>query len=602
MTTKPILTIDLVSNRQALVNATPGFTWPEALKGIYPNDESKSFSIPIAKGYGYNYTEHCQESLFFPYSRVYDCAAIAVSAILVQDGRYDTNAENIRKANESLNFGDLDSFDGIGVFRQILNCTRASCQGSRHDMEQLEERFGPCGEDIDELPSVESFRSSDLSKIFSPLESLCSKVTREPEPDIAGPGITMAYIMQIALGAWFILFSILIPQHPRTSVIVKAAKAMRRMKKRGRKTSSQREGRTESWLERLRASRFSVALFSAVVEFQEAQVFFTLAVQLASISMMVFNDSLSAIRIDWKAAKLFQAGNTLVVLLVQAELQRKKMHWWYTYLLTLMVCVFCLTIQQLGREDEWPGFMPLPECGNDDFTESILETCRSGLYDTGFDVDVIEHSFESYLSIILISISFITLDQVAQIPHLPDWVNSRVGVWRGESLAKTRTLKATSMFWCLLWFSMNAFLAHLSFYTTARILDQVGGTLRKKDKWTFGQIVAVLLWAPVVFKYFYLNIFGVEEGVGNRIDNHYKVVERGQDKSAPGPSQQSTDEILLTDTGYKNVPNIDDGREYGGLEDPRTPKWGRQCSASGRDGTSSVGSLEPQSFPWSNSR
>ncbi|KAF4923806.1 hypothetical protein CGCVW01_v004465 [Colletotrichum viniferum] len=290
-------------------------------------------------------------------------------------------------------------------------------------------------------------------------------------------------------------------------MITKAARALRSLKKRFRKQSVLREGRTEFWLARLRASRFSVALFSAIVEFQEAQVFFTLAVQLASISMMVFNDSLSAIRIDWRAAKLFQAGNTLVVLLVQAELQRKKMHWWYTYLLTLMVCIFCVTLQLIGREDEYPGFTALPECGGyDGYMASILETCRSGFDDKGFNSDIMEEGFESYLSILLISISFITLDQVAQISQLRDWVVSRVDVWKGKSRAIRRTLKCGSILWSLLWFLMNFLLAVLSFRTTYIILDKVGGTLSKKDKWTFGQIVAVLLWAPVVFKYFYLNI------------------------------------------------------------------------------------------------
>ncbi|KAK2755337.1 hypothetical protein CKAH01_01229 [Colletotrichum kahawae] len=605
MSANHTLTIQLVDDRQTAVNATPGFTWPAALNKLYPEDDTQSFTIKIPRPttyYRYNYTEYCSRSLFSQWSRIYDCAAIAMSAILVQDKDYITDAENIRKANESLNFGELDSFDGIGVFRQILNCTRASCQGPHS--EQLAEQFGPCGEDIAQLPSSYA-KEEGLRNILNPLESLCSQVIREPEPDIAGPGITMAYIMQIALGAWFIMFSIFIPQTPKTSMIAKAARALRRLKKRFRKQASLRERRTEPWLDRLRASRFSVALFSAIVEFQEAQVFFTLAVQLASISMMVFNDSLSAIRIDWRAAKLFQAGNTLVVLLVQAELQRKKMHWWYTYLLTLIVCIFYVTIQLIGREDEYPGFKALPECGGSDgYMASILETCRSGFYDNGFDSDIMEDVFEPYLSIILISISFITLDQVAQISHLRGWVVSRVDVWRDKSLAIRRTLRCGSILWSLLWFLMNFFLAYLSFSTTYIILQKVGGTLSKKDKWTFGQIVAVLLWAPVVFKYLYLNIFGVKAGVGNRIDSQYKVVERDEDQSAPRSSQQSTDQIPLTSTstGYKNVPNNEDGREYGGLEYPRTPKWGRHSSASGRDGASSVGSLEPQSFPWSNSR
>lgn len=311
--------------------------------------------------------------------------------------------------------------------------------------------------------------------------------------------------MQIALGAWFMLFSILMPHHPKYSFAVKIAKAVRRLKKRGHRQGASREGRTEAWMERLRASRFSVALFSSLVEFQEAQVFFTLAVQLASVSMMVFNDSLGAVRIDWRAAKLFQAGNTLVVLLVQGELQRRKMHWWYTYLLTLIVCVFCLTITQLGTETEYPGFKELPGCGKS--TASILETCRSGTYSSeGFQTDAMAGYSTFYFTTVLVGISFMSFDQIARIRRLHDWVAQRVESWREKSRVLKWMFKTASIFWSLLWFLMNIFLAYLLFGTTHIILHKVGGTLRKKDKWTFGQIVAVLLWAPVVFKYFYLNI------------------------------------------------------------------------------------------------
>lgn len=190
MSANPTLTIQLVDDRQTAVNATPGFTWPAALYKLYPGDDTQSFTINIPKQtgyYQYNYTEHCNGSLFSHWSRIYDCAAIAISAILVQDKDYITDAANIQKANESLNFGELESFNGVKVFRQILNCTRASCQGPHS--EQLAEQFGPCGEDIAQLPSSYE-REEDLRSILNPLKSLCSRVIREPEPDIAGPGVS----------------------------------------------------------------------------------------------------------------------------------------------------------------------------------------------------------------------------------------------------------------------------------------------------------------------------------------------------------------------------------------------------------------------------
>ncbi|KAF4891425.1 hypothetical protein CGCF415_v013382 [Colletotrichum fructicola] len=425
--------------------------------------------------------------------------------------------------------------------------------------------------------------------------------------------------MQIFLGSWFIWFSILIPRDPKSSFAAKAARTLRRLRRRYLKQSHLREeGRTEYWLAILRNCRFSEVLFSTLVEFQEAQVFFTLAVQLASISMLVLNESISAKRIDWVAAKLFQAGNTFVVLLVQAEQQRQRMHWWYTYLLTLIVCVFFVAIQRIGLESEFIGSEELPECSFK--LPSILKTCDYGVgvYIPTFQEAAMEDSSDFSLSIVLISLSFITLDQVAQTPRLRNW---GVDVWQSTSKAVKWMTKFGSVVWSLLWLVMNCSLASLLLSTTDTILREVGGSLSEKDNWTFGQIVAVLLWAPVVFKYIYLNIcewklytvkwtrvmliseVGVKRGFDSRLDSHYEVVlssERPQ--LPPRPSQQSTDGIPLTSTGYKNVPNNEDGREYVGLEDPRTPKWGRQYSASSRDGASSVGITEPQSFPWSNSR
>ncbi|KAI8721705.1 hypothetical protein NCS52_00312700 [Fusarium sp. LHS14.1] len=55
------------------------------------------------------------------------------------------------------------------------------------------------------------------------------------------------------------------------------------------------------------------------------------------------------------------------------------------------------------------------------------------------------------------------------------------------------------------------------------------GDLQKKvgaDEWGVGQVIAVLVWAPVFSKYLYLIIFGIEKGFFHRISRAFEVVKR----------------------------------------------------------------------------
>lgn len=191
------LILDLT--REQLFNSTPGYTWPEAIEKIYPKDGTQNWTIKIPDRTGYystgtyNYTKYCDDYYLFSGYSLYDCAAVAVAAILVQDQDYIL-LDNDNAQNASLGIKSLQTFDGVGILKRILNCTRASCQGpdSEHGR-QLENQYGPCGiEDITEL----SYDGGNPTSFLVSLAPLCSQITREPEPDIAGPGVstwTFAY-------------------------------------------------------------------------------------------------------------------------------------------------------------------------------------------------------------------------------------------------------------------------------------------------------------------------------------------------------------------------------------------------------------------------
>lgn len=193
MSNNPILTIELVDDQRHLVNATTGYTWPEALNRVYPKDDSQPWTIQLTNRTDYystrsfNYTYYCGDGGLFSWSgSLFDCASFAVSSFLVQEKGYIVTKENARKVNQSFNVGELKTFDDTGVFKQMFSCTQASCQGpDSEEGRRLEDQFGPCGIDTNEL----AYNGGNPSGFLSSLEPLCLQVTREPEPDIAGPGV-----------------------------------------------------------------------------------------------------------------------------------------------------------------------------------------------------------------------------------------------------------------------------------------------------------------------------------------------------------------------------------------------------------------------------
>ncbi|KAG6366073.1 hypothetical protein INS49_000249 [Diaporthe citri] len=77
----------------------------------------------------------------------------------------------------------------------------------------------------------------------------------------------------------------------------------------------------------------------------------------------------------------------------------------------------------------------------------------------------------------------------------------------------------------VLWFCLEfGLLIYVGIYlkATITILELVGTSA---SNWTYGQLIAVMAWAPVIGKHVYFNVFGITEGVGKRLANRYKVVE-----------------------------------------------------------------------------
>ncbi|KAF6811401.1 C6 zinc finger domain containing protein [Colletotrichum musicola] len=97
-----------------------------------------------------------------------------------------------------------------------------------------------------------------------------------------------------------------------------------------------------------------------------------------------------------------------------------------------------------------------------------------------------------------------------KIPGMVDkpWVRNWRAIWR----------LLTAWVNLLLMWGILAYFAHFR----QKIIDAAGG-LDKNDKWTFGQVLALAAWVPVVAELFYIMAFGLEDSLSGHVPPDYHV-------------------------------------------------------------------------------
>ncbi|KAL0935938.1 uncharacterized protein CTRU02_208153 [Colletotrichum truncatum] len=95
-----------------------------------------------------------------------------------------------------------------------------------------------------------------------------------------------------------------------------------------------------------------------------------------------------------------------------------------------------------------------------------------------------------------------------KIPGMVDkpWVKTWRGIWR-------LLIAWINLF--LMW-GILAYFAHFR----QKIIDTAGG-LDKNDEWTFGQVLALAAWVPVVAELFYILAFGLEDSLSGHMPSDY---------------------------------------------------------------------------------
>ncbi|KAK7995716.1 hypothetical protein PG990_014489 [Apiospora arundinis] len=290
----------------------------------------------------------------------------------MQNGSLALDVANLTEADNLLHFGSLQTFDWRSVMADLLVCTKATCDS---------ELYGYCSRTLHSArPSLYEMNifAKELDRLCTPRGNLYNSM---PDNDVAGPGLITAYFLQAGLGLWFhvtsnllsywaeLFISLLSLVHTASQCIIN-----RRGKRpsSGEKQNPTTQSNLASLLQRVRMSRPAIAVFSSLVEFQEAQVFFVIALQIAALVVYGRHDWAPADFIDAHSAAFFVAVTPLIAFMTQSSLQRAGRRWWYTFILTLLVYILAVDVDHTMLAEF--GMKPLDQCGG---SENVLPSCLS---------------------------------------------------------------------------------------------------------------------------------------------------------------------------------------------------------------------------------
>lgn len=189
--------------------------------------------------------------------------ALAVVTMEVVPGNKTVDPVSLKKMDDQFDLGgSLEAFDKLHVLMRVRRCFWQSCSDSK---------YGNCTSDLENFrcSPVSPGNIQDFSRVIN--HAYCGKANLGVDADIAGPGILVAYMVQIALvlilaGLFWVTYQPLNRLKTATRQSFGAS---------GR--ASTLETRNEV-LDSKHANRITLAVHSTISELQEAQTAFGLTI------------------------------------------------------------------------------------------------------------------------------------------------------------------------------------------------------------------------------------------------------------------------------------------------------------------------------------
>lgn len=473
------------------------------------------------------------------------CYALGVAAMLVENGTLTIDYSGKYSGQEELRYGNLSNWNGTKVIKDFTSCISSSCTTAN---------ISHCEEVTMALEHTE-VTVNNLGAIQEGMFEFCSYGV-EINADIAGPGVMISYLLQICAVIFFwVLFNILTKW---TWIVV--SPIMFQLKRgeveRARLDPFLTDAPTEktsalikdAWerasdiQKRLSQWRLYQATSAILRDFQDVQIFFIGAIQIATLSTFRPKASASsdansvnsfgAAIMDSELVQMLAVNSMIPLLLMQSMIQRgdryklrKIAHTkrrrlsltWYTFILVWILFIFAIIVH--ARRDKL--------IANYDILfatfqkEKAVEACGGNpnpMVYCNIDNDL-ETRFNAGIAMIYVAVSLLTIDFV--VFHVPSWrrwnptqrmedamnpTQAQVFEW----IRKCHWRILTKAIWfcleCALLASSALYLADIITVTHAMSGGSNSwGAKNSWGSWSFGQLIAVMVWVPTLFKFiFYL--------------------------------------------------------------------------------------------------
>ncbi|KAF7546385.1 hypothetical protein G7Z17_g8460 [Cylindrodendrum hubeiense] len=432
----------------------------------------------------------------------YNCAALASLAYWTQDaGFYYVGDEAERNASSIMGSGTLSEFNSVPVLESLVTCAQDACE---HDGLSKS-----CDSSIDHLSTT-----SSAQQIFNAMDGFCPELAAEINPDIFGPGVLISYGLQVCFAATLYLLT------KGFTLWVRFTQGEKR--KAQPKANDLQRGltRIESmiWRDTGGMSRTSIAIATTLVEFQEAQCWFVFAVQIASILAIVVNSQEGAfwgeIIVNAAIAYHVSQNGVLPMFLIQICLHHEGIRNWHTFLGFFVEYLLAVvaTTQKIYFKDAFKLFSSQSQLKGCGYNPSPRTYCAATA-----GVDGMQFSFFPHP--LLYKMVFLVLDTIAIVVLIVDqfaWTmrkhrvtqHMRIGTYRIGRFPswgrKRRGLLLKRWFWRIL---EVAYLIVNILYMIS-LTKVITAESFAANKWSYGQIIAVTVWGPVIVKLFDLLLSG----------------------------------------------------------------------------------------------
>ncbi|KAI0862931.1 hypothetical protein F4860DRAFT_103805 [Xylaria cubensis] len=568
-----------------------GTFWKGSRDDFYddlPSDESIVLLLPNSTNHTdlidrpANYSTACADlsSIFNSSLTFLNCLQLSFASLLLDDEVISLDQESLNYTNEYLLTGDFTKFDGKGVMQNITTCISQTCQNTSDYAcsPAVHESLEAAEETIDDAEKY-------LLNIYEALSRYCDLAAPELNSDVLGPGVLIAFLSQFSAVAFLFLVS-------------KTYRFVQRVRKRLGKLlandtppdPNQAPGKLVHLVKRT-----PPAVDAVVIDFQEAQTLFVLTIQIATLWFFSPAKIIRTSKTFAEAAstRTWAITITLIsivpVLLMQSILQRSRRHWWWTTLLTSIVSILTwysnnqpadfnyaalwTELQSTEHSSAQCGGKPAPitYCSLDSTPNSYRATWQS------IDPRIIHVAFQDQLlSIYAVAVYwapvFLFVDQYIASRRPQRYrayilfFFTKITRWdHWGNRVKLFVSRLTDSAIALIWFLHQGLLFVSLIWGFFYLLLIYNGFGLPESDWTYGQLIAALVWVPLGLKLFYFIIFGVERGVENRVGDQFRLTHVSQTSTTTASlaTHTTTTETSFAKHGapaarYTNVPDLGD--------------------------------------------